>query len=92
MAIALVSALGVGGVLRFDHLATRPMDPAEFSWFNKAEIYTGYVAMMVAGYPMYPEISKEMWFMVSPQTHYRVTPPCKDSNLIQRVLQKEPME
>ena len=27
-------------------------------------------------------VSKEMQYMVSPQTHYLVTPPCKPSNLI----------
>ena len=58
----------MGGVARFDHLATRPMDPAEFSWFNKVEIYTGYLAMMIVGYPLYPEISKEMWYMLFPSS------------------------
>ena len=60
----LIIALGIGGVSRFDHLATRPMDPAEFSWFNKVEIYTGYLAMMIVGWPLYPEISQEMWHMI----------------------------
>ena len=36
--------------------------------FNKVEIYTGYVAMMVFGYPLYPEISIEMWFMLFPSS------------------------
>ena len=58
----------VGGVKRFDYLATRPMDLSEFSWFNKIEIYTGYLAMMVAGYPLYPEISAEMWYMLFPSS------------------------
>ena len=58
----------VGGVKRFDYLATRPMDLNEFSWFNKIEIYTGYLAMMVAGYPLYPEISAEMWYMLFPSS------------------------
>jgi hypothetical protein len=40
----------------------------EFSWFNKVEIYTGYLAMMVAGYPLYPEISAEMWYMLFPSS------------------------
>ena len=58
----------VGGVKRFDYLATRPMDLSEFSWLNKIEIYTGYLAMMVAGYPLYPEISAEMWYMLFPSS------------------------
>ena len=52
------------GVKRFDYLATKPMDPQAFSWINKAEIYAGYLAMVVVGFPIYPEISKEMWFML----------------------------
>jgi hypothetical protein len=60
----IICGIAVGGVLRFDHLAARPMDLAEFTWLNKVEIYTGYVAMMVAGYPLYPEISEEMWHML----------------------------
>ena len=60
----IICGIAVGGVLRFDHLAARPMDPAEFTWSNKVEIYTGYVAIMVAGYPLYPEISEEMWHML----------------------------
>ena len=64
LTFSLIIVLGIGGVMRFDHLATRPMNPAEFSWVNKAEIYAGYIAMMVVGYPMYPEISKEMWLML----------------------------
>jgi len=56
------------GVNRFDHLATRPMAVNEFSWFNKVEIYTGYLAMMIVGYPLYPEISIEMWYMLFPSS------------------------
>ena len=64
----LIVALGVGGVSRFDHLATRPMETAEFSLFNKVEIYTGYLAMMIVGWPLYPEISQEMWYMLLPSS------------------------
>ena len=39
--LLILGGLSAGGVVRFHHLATRPMDPAEFSWFNKVEIYTG---------------------------------------------------
>ena len=66
--ITVLVVLLVGGVKRFDYLATRPMDLNEFSWFNKIEIYTGYLAMMVAGYPLYPEISAEMWYMLFPSS------------------------
>ncbi len=66
--ILILGGLAVGGVARFDHLATRPMNPAEFSWFNKVEIYTGYLAMMIVGYPLYPEISIEMWYLLFPSS------------------------
>ena len=68
VAFLILVGLTVGGVARFDHLATRPMDPDEFSWFNKVEIYTGYLAMMIVGYPLYPEISIEMWYMLFPSS------------------------
>ena len=55
-----------GGVKRFDHLATRPMETSAFSWINKVEIYAGFLAMTVVGFPIYPEISKEMWHMLFP--------------------------
>jgi len=59
----LVIAL-VWGIVRFDHLAVRPMNPAYFTDYNKVEITAGYLAMMAVGYPLYPEISKEMWYML----------------------------
>ncbi len=62
--LACLGLLVTGGVKRFDYLATKPMDPEAFSWFNKVEIYTGYLAMMIVGFPIYPEISKEMWYML----------------------------
>jgi hypothetical protein len=68
ISILVLGLLMTGGVKRFDQLATRPMDPAAFSWFNKVEIYTGYLAMMIAGYPLYPEISTEMWYMLFPSS------------------------
>jgi len=70
LALTLLVLFGITacGVMRFDHLAERPMDPAEFSWFNKVEIYSGFLAMMIVGYPLYPEISAEMWYMLFPSS------------------------
>ncbi len=62
--LSILLALVVGGIKRFDHLATMPMSPDSFSWFNKAEIYTGYLAMMVEAqhtanrYPAYDHRNK----------------------------------
>ena len=56
--------LFAAGVKRFDYLAAKPISPEQFSLINKIEIYSGYLAMMVVGYPLYPEISAEMWHML----------------------------
>lgn len=66
LAILILFCMAFVGVKRFDYLATRPMETSAFSWANKVEIYAGFLAMMVVGYPLYPEISKEMWFMLFP--------------------------
>jgi len=68
ISILVLGLLVTGGVKRFDNLSERSMNTNEFSWFNKVEIYTGYLAMMVAGYPLYPEISTEMWYMLLPSS------------------------
>ena len=64
ISILVLNLLVIGGVKRFDHLAERPISTDEFSSFNKVEIYIGYLAMMIAGYPLYPEVSTEMWHML----------------------------
>ena len=71
LAILGLILLAAGGVKRFDILATRPMDPSHFSKMNKLEIYAGYLAIMTVGYPLYPEISKEMWYMLFPSSEDR---------------------
>ena len=43
LTILVLITFTVVGVKRFDYLATKPMDPQEFSWFNKAEIYTDWI-------------------------------------------------
>ena len=68
ISILVLGLLVTGGVKRFDNLSERSMNTNEFSWFNKVEIYTGYLAMMIAGYPLYPEISTEMWYMLFPSS------------------------
>jgi len=68
ISILVLGLLVTGGVKRFDNLSERSMNTNEFSWLNKVEIYTGYLAMMIAGYPLYPEISTEMWYMLFPSS------------------------
>ena len=64
----LLLALGFAGLLRFDHLSSRPVELSEFSWFNKVEIYTADVLMNALGAPLYPEIAKEASLMLLPSS------------------------
>ena len=64
----LLLALGFAGLMRFDHLSSRPVELSEFSWFNKVEIYTAYVLMNALGAPLYPEIAKEASLMLLPSS------------------------
>jgi len=64
----LLLAIGFAGLLRFDHLSSRPVELSEFSWFNKVEIYTAYVLMNALGAPLYPEIAKEASLMLLPSS------------------------
>ncbi len=56
----LVLIIGVVGVMRFNYLATKPINTNEFSYFNKVEIYTGYLTVMVGGFPIYPEAAIQL--------------------------------
>ena len=64
----LLLALAFVGLLRFDHLSSRPVELSEFSWFNKVEIYTAYLLMNALGAPLYPEIAKEASLMLLPSS------------------------
>ena len=64
----LLLAIGFTGLMRFDHLSSRPVELSEFSWFNKVEIYTAYLLMNALGAPLYPEIAKEASLMLLPSS------------------------
>ena len=64
----LLLAIGFSGLMRFDHLSSRPVELSEFSWFNKVEIYTAYLLMNALGAPLYPEIAKEASLMLLPSS------------------------
>ena len=64
----LLLAIGFAGLMRFDHLSSRPVELSEFSWFNKVEIYTAYLLMNALGAPLYPEIAKEASLMLLPSS------------------------
>ena len=67
----LLLTIGFAGLMRFDHLSSRPVELSEFSWFNKVEIYTAYLLMNVLGAPLYPEIAKEASLMLLPSSDGR---------------------
>ena len=54
------------GLHRLNHLNSKAIEPSEFSWLDKAEVYTAYIAMNVLGAPMYPEIAMEGLLMLLP--------------------------
>ena len=54
LAAVLLLTLSFAGLQRLNHLSARPIELSEFSWFNKVEIYTVYVAMNVLGPVIYP--------------------------------------
>ena len=72
LALLLLLAITFAGLLRFDHLSSRPVELSEFSWFNKVEIYTAYLLMNALGAPLYPEIAKEASLMLLPSSEGQV--------------------
>ena len=68
LALLILLTIGFTGLMRFDHLSSRPVELDEFSWFNKVEIYTAYLLMNALGAPLYPEIAKEASLMLLPSS------------------------
>ena len=64
--VIILLTLSFAGLKRLNHLSDRTIQLSEFSWFNKVEIYAGYVLMNVIGAPLYPEIAKEGLLMLFP--------------------------
>ena len=58
-AFVIIGIFICAGLLRLHHLNQKPSDPSQFSWINKAEIYTLGLLMSVVAYPIYPEVSRE---------------------------------
>ena len=56
LALTLIVAVGL---IRLHALNQKPSDPTQFSWLNKAEVYTLGIVMSVLAYPIYPEVAKE---------------------------------
>ena len=54
------------GLYRLDKLNSIPIDPVNFSWINKAEIYVLGIVMSAIAYPIYPEVAREHMMMYTP--------------------------
>ena len=63
--LALTLFCGIG-LYRLDKLNSTPIEAANFSWFNKVEIYLLGLAIGVAAYPIYPEVAREHLMMYRP--------------------------
>ena len=61
-----LTLIGCFSLYRLDHLNSIPITPSNFSWINKAEIYTLGLAIGVIGYPIYPEVAREHLMMYRP--------------------------
>ena len=57
--VSVITLFAAVGLIRLDALNQKPSDPAQFSWLNKAEVYTLGIVMSVLAYPIYPEVAKD---------------------------------
>ncbi len=63
----LITTFLIGvGLYRLDKLNSIPIDPINFSWINKAEIYALGIVMSAIAYPIYPEVAREHMMMYTP--------------------------
>ena len=64
--VTLLALICIFGLYRLHSLNSTPIDPANFSWINKAEIYTLGIVTSVLAYPIYPEVAREQLMLYSP--------------------------
>jgi len=64
--VFVLAALSLFGLFRLNSLNSTPIDPANFSWVNKAEIYSLGIIMSVLAYPIYPEVAREHMMLTTP--------------------------
>jgi hypothetical protein len=62
----ILSIMSAFGLYRLHSLNTTPIEPANFSWINKAEIYGLGVLMSALAYPIYPEVAREHMMLYMP--------------------------
>ena len=66
ISLFLLSAISIFGLYRLNSLNSTPIEQANFSWINKAEIYVLGIVMSAIAYPIYPEVAREHMMMYSP--------------------------
>jgi hypothetical protein len=64
--LVLLTMICIFGLYRLHSLNSTPIDPANFSWINKAEIYTLGIVISAVAYPIYPEVAREHMMLYSP--------------------------
>ena len=64
--LTLLTMICIFGLYRLHSLNSTPIDPANFSWINKAEIYTLGIVISAIAYPIYPEVAREHMMLYSP--------------------------
>jgi hypothetical protein len=76
---------------RLHSLNTTPINTANFSWINKAEIYVLGLVIGVIAYPIYPEIAREHLMMYKPFPDIPIEIKSDffmDSPVVERAIQK----
>ena len=64
--LIILSLLMALGVYRLDSLNAKPIEPSNFSWGNKVEIYALGVIMSLLATPIYPEVAREHMMLYTP--------------------------
>ena len=63
--LILLTMICMFGLYRLHSLNSTPINPANFSWINKAEIYALGIVISAIAYPIYPEVAHEHMMLYS---------------------------
>ena len=83
---ALISIIMAFGLYRLNILNSKPLNASNFSWVNKAEIYSLGTIMSVLAFPIYPEVARMHLMLYRPfDSHVKIL---KDDFFIDSVVVK----
>lgn len=66
LTVIVIALIGTFGLIRLHSLNNTPLEPKNFSTYNKIEIYTLGIVMSLLAYPFYPEVAKEHLMLYRP--------------------------